>query len=131
MVANASGIGGSAAGMTQALTGAGYTMGTAGDATGENLAATIVYYVDGDATAQAVAAARGRRTWVACRPARCRSRRRSQQGMGSGTVLVMVGTDTAGKTLADLAAATAVTAPAAVGAATTAAPLTRTSAPNF
>ena len=32
-----------------------------------------------------------------------------EQGLGAGTVLVMVGTDTAGKTLADLMAAGAAT----------------------
>ena len=104
VVANASGVRGSAAGMTQALTGAGYTMGEPGDATGENLAATIVYYVDGDATAQAVAALvaadmGGVQTGPMPIPPPI------QQGLGAGTVLVMVGTDTAGKTLADLAAA--------------------------
>ena len=83
--------------------------GEAGNTTGANLTATIVYYVDGDATAQAVAALvaadmGGVQTGPMPIPPPI------QQGLGSGTVLVMVGTDTAGKTLADLAAATAATA---------------------
>jgi hypothetical protein len=110
VVANASGISGSAAGMTQALTGAGYTLGEPGDATGADLTATVVYYVDGDATAQAVA------TLVATDLGGVQTGPMPipppiEQGLGSGTVLVMVGTDTAGKTLADLGAAAA--APAA------------------
>jgi len=111
VVANASGISGSAAGMTQALAGAGYTMGDPGDATGPDLTATIVHYVDGDATAQAVAALvaadmGGVQTGPMPIPPPI------QQGLGASTVLVMVGTDTANKTLADLqgGAATATTA---------------------
>jgi hypothetical protein len=119
-VANASGIGGSAAGMTQALAGAGYTMGDPGDANGPDLTATIVYYVDGDANAQAVAGL------VAADLGGVQSGPMPipppiQQGLGAGTVLVMVGTDTAGKTLADLAPAAAATATTAASA-TTAAP---------
>jgi len=106
VVANASGISGSAAGMTQALAGAGYTMGDPGDANGPDLTATIVYYVDGDANAQAVAGL------VAADMGGVQSGPMPipppiQQGLGAGTVLVMVGTDTAGKTLADLAPAAA------------------------
>ena len=119
VVANASGIGGSAAGMTQALAGAGYTMGEPGDATGEDLATSIVYYLDGDANAQAVAGLvaadmGGLQTAAMPQPPPI------EQGLGTGTVLVMVGTDTAGKVLADLNPAGAVAPPAAVGAATTA-----------
>ncbi len=115
VVANASGIGGSAGAMSTALAAAGYTMGTPGDASGENLTASVVYYVDGDATAQAVAAlvaADMGGLQVAPMPIPPPI----QQGMGSGTVLVMVGTDTANKPLADLNPAGAVTAPTAVGA---------------
>ena len=55
VVANASGIGGSAGAMSTALEGSGYTMGTAGNSTAEQLATSVVYYIAGDAAAQAVA----------------------------------------------------------------------------
>jgi LytR cell envelope-related transcriptional attenuator len=124
-VANASGVGGSAAAMSTALQTAGYTMGTPGNNnTGSNLKTSVVYYVDGDAAAQAVAqsvATEMGGVQIAVMPAPPPI----DKGLGTSTVLVMVGTDTAGKTLADLAAATTTTAaggvapPAAVGVTTT------------
>jgi hypothetical protein len=117
-VANASGVGGSAAAMTAALQGAGYTTGEAGNnTTGTNLDATIVYYVAGDAAAQAVAQS------VATDMGGVQVQEMPAEppidvGLGTSTVLVMVGTDTAGKTLADLNPST-VTAPPAAGVTTT------------
>ena len=111
VVANASGVSGSAAAMTQALAGAGYEMGTAGDATGENLATSVVYYVEGDAAAQAVASSvAAEMGGLATQP--MPTPPPIQQGLGAGTVLVMVGADTAQQTLADLAGATTTSAPA-------------------
>ena len=111
VVANASGVAGSAGAMTQALAGAGYTMGTAGNTTAEQLAASVVHYVAGDPIAQAVAglvAADMGGIATAEMPAAPPI----DAGLGTATVLVMVGTDTANKTLADLNPASAVTAPA-------------------
>lgn len=116
-VANASGIGGSAAGMTAALQGAGYTTGEPGNNTGPNLDASVVYYVAGDLAAQAVAqsvAADMGGIQVAEMPVPAPI----DVDLGTSTVLVMVGTDTAGKTLADLNPTT-VTAPPAAGVTTT------------
>jgi hypothetical protein len=126
-VANASGVAGSAAGMSTALQTGGYTMGTPGNSTGEKLTTSIVYFVNGDANAQGVAALvaadmGGLQTAAMPTPPPI------DKGLGTSTVLVMVGSDTAGKTLADLAgagagtpttAASGVAPPAPVGVTTT------------
>jgi len=126
-VANASGVSGSAASMTQALAAAGYAMGEAGNNTGgSDLTTSVVYYAPGDAAAQAVAQSvaldlGGLTTEAMPNPPPI------DKGLGTSTVLLMVGTDTAGKTIAELAggAATATTGaggvqpPAAVGVTTT------------
>ena len=126
-VANASGVSGSAASMTQALAAAGYTMGEAGNNTGgSDLTTTVVYFAPGDAAAQAVAQSvaldlGGLTTEAMPNPPPI------DKGLGTSTVLLMVGTDTAGKTIAESArgAATATTGaggvqpPAAVGVTTT------------
>jgi hypothetical protein len=118
VVANASGVSGSAAAMTQALQGAGYTMGTPGDATGEDLATSVVYYTEGDAASQAVATSvAADMGGIATAPMPLPPP--IEQGLGGGTVLVMVGADTAQKTLADLNPAGAVTPPAPAGDTTT------------
>ena len=74
---------------------------TAGNTTAEQLATSVVYYVAGDAAAQAVA------TSVATdlggvQIAEMPTPPPIDAGLGTSTVLVMVGTDTADKTLADL-----------------------------
>ena len=78
-------------------------MGEPGNTDGRARSTTsVVYYVAGDAAAQAVAASvaadmggvHGGRDAVAAAD--------RQPGLGTATVLVMLGTDTAGKTLADL-----------------------------
>jgi hypothetical protein len=125
-VANASGVSGSAASMTQALAAAGYTMGEAGNNSGgADLTTSVVYYAPGDVAAQGVAlsvaqALGGVTTEAMPNPPPI------DKGLGTSTVLVMVGTDTAGKSLAELAAATTPTTgaggvapPAAVGVTTT------------
>jgi hypothetical protein len=118
VVANASGVSGSAAAMTQALQGAGYTTGTAGNSTGEQLTASVVYYVAGDAAAQAVASSVATDLGGVA-TAEMPATPPIDAGLGGGTVLVMVGTDTAGKTLNDLNPAGAVPAPAPAGGETT------------
>lgn len=119
VVANASGIGGSAAAMTTVLQGAGFTMGEPGNNTsGTNLDASVVYYTVGDAAAQAVAATvAGDIGGVTI--AEMPSPPPIDVGLGTSTVLVMVGTDTANKTLADLSPAS-VTPPPVAGTPTTA-----------
>ena len=125
-VANASGVSGSAASMTQALAAAGYTMGEPGNNTGgADLTTSVVYFAPGDAAAQSVAlsvaqALGGVTTEAMPNPPPI------DKGLGTSTVLLMIGTDTAGKTLAELAAATTPTTgaggvapPAAVGVTTT------------
>ncbi|MET0458523.1 MAG: LytR C-terminal domain-containing protein [Ilumatobacteraceae bacterium] len=117
VVANASGIGGSAGAMTTALQTAGYTMGTAGNSTEGTLDASVVYYAVGDVTAQGVATAVATDMGgiaVLEMPAGPPI----DSGLGTATVLVMLGTDTANKTLADLNPAT-VTPPAVAGGTTT------------
>jgi hypothetical protein len=116
VVANASGIGGSAGAMTTVLEGAGYTMGTPGDSE-QRLDTSVVYYVAGDAAAQAVAQSVAT-DMGGLQIAEMPSPPPIQQGVGTATVLVMVGTDTANKTLADLNP-TAVAPPAVVGETTT------------
>jgi hypothetical protein len=116
VVANASGIGGSAGAMTTVLQGAGYTMGTAGDSE-QRLETSLVYYVAGDAAAQAVAQSVAT-DMGGLQIAEMPSPPPIQQGIGTSTVLVMVGTDTANKTLADLNP-TAVTPPPVAGESTT------------
>ena len=117
VVANASGIGGSAAAMTAALEGAGYALGEPGNNTGTNLDTSVVYFVTGDPIAQAVAQSIATdlggvvATDMPSPPP-------VDTGLGTATVLVMVGTDTANKTLADLNPAT-VTPPSAAGDTTT------------
>ena len=117
VVANASGISGSAAAMSTALEGAGYVMGTPGNTTGEQLEATVVYYVVGDPIAQGVASAVAADLGGVA-TAEMPSPPPIDTGLGTGTVLVMVGTDTAGQTLADLSAA-AVAPPSVAGGTTT------------
>lgn len=120
MVANASGVQGSALTMSTALTTAGYTLAEPGNSTGAQLTETVVHYVAGDANAQAVAAMvaaelGGKATSEMPAPPPVKD------GIGAATVVVMLGTDTAGKTLAELNPAGAVTPPAAAGVTTTAA----------
>jgi LytR cell envelope-related transcriptional attenuator len=109
VVANASGIGGSAGQMTTALEGAGYRTGEATDATGGNLDRSVVYFVRGvngaRETADSVARDMG---GLRVRPMPAEPPITGE--MGNAGVLVMLGTDTAEKTLAELNP-TSVTAP--------------------
>ena len=85
--------------------------------TGTNLDASVVYYVAGDAAAQAVAQSVAT-AMGGIQVMEMPAEPPIDTGLGTSTVLVMVGTDTAGKTLADLNPTT-VTAPPAAGVTTT------------
>lgn len=114
IVANASGVGGSAAAMSTALEGAGYTLADPTDASGPNLDTSVVYFVRGAPAARQTAES------VATDMGGLRARRMPAEipvsggDIGDATVLVMLGTDTAGKTLAELNP-TQVTAPTPAG----------------
>ena len=118
VVANASGIGGSAGQMTTALEAVGYTLGEATDSTEGQQDTSIVYFVRNDAQARATAES------VARDMGDLRVQRMPAEipvaggDIGNATVLVMLGTDAAGKTLAELNP-TSVTAPSVAGTTTT------------
>jgi hypothetical protein len=124
VVANASGVGGSAGRMTTALQGAGYKTGEPTDATGGNLDRSVVYFARGvngaRDTADSVARAMGglRVRQIPIEPP-------ISGEIGNAGVLVMLGTDTAEKTLAELNP-TAVTAPPPASGPGTSAPGTTT-----
>lgn len=117
VVANASGVAGSAAAMSNALEGAGYTTGEPGNSTGERLDRSVVYFAAGDTAAEAVARTVAR-DMGGIAVEEMPTPPPFDGDLGGATVLVMVGTDTAGKSLADLQA-TAVTAPEPAAATTT------------
>lgn len=102
-VANASGIGGSAGQMSTALETEGYEgIGEPGDSTGGELDASIVYYVPGDAAAQAVAQSIATDLGGA-EIAEMPDPRPAEGGdVADATVLVMLGLDAADQTLAEL-----------------------------
>ena len=105
-VANASGIGGSAGAMSTALSTEGYQgLGEPGNATGGGLDASIVYFVAGDVAAQAVAQSIAN-DLGGVQIAEMPTPRPAEGGsVETVTVLVMLGTDTAGRTIADLSGA--------------------------
>lgn len=117
IVANASGVAQSAAGMTAELTAAGFELGTPTNGTATGLTTTIVYYEPSIAAAQdvaeSVATVMGGLS-VETMPSPIPVTDGTLNGAG---VLVMLGTDTAGKTLAELdpAAAPNVSAPDVAG----------------
>lgn len=98
IVANASGVGGSAGAMSSALEGAGFAVGTPTNSD-ERIDASIVYYApDAQADAEAIAAALG---GVEALP--LPDDVPTESGSLDGNVLVLLGADQAGKTLAELA----------------------------
>ena len=118
-VANASGIGGSAAAMSSALTVEGYEgVVEPGNSTGEQLSATVVYYVPADAVAQAVAQTLAADLGGVSVQPMPTTRPATAGNTGDATVLVMLGTDAANKSLSELRATT-VTAPEVGGATAT------------
>ncbi|CAN5788795.1 MAG: LytR C-terminal domain-containing protein [Ilumatobacteraceae bacterium] len=104
VVANASGIGGSAGQMSTALMTDGYmTVAEPGNSTGDPIPASIVYYAPNDPAALAVA-----QTLAAdlggVQTAEIVDPRPAEGGaVAEATVLVMLGQDAAGRTLAELA----------------------------
>jgi LytR cell envelope-related transcriptional attenuator len=117
VVANASGIGGSAGQMTTALEAVGYRLGEATDSTEGQMDNSVVYFVRGDRDARATADS------VAQEMGGLRVRAMPDDPpisgeLGNATVLLMLGTDAAGKTLAELNP-TQVPAPSIAGSATT------------
>lgn len=112
VVANASGIGGSAGRMTTELEALGFTMATATNSTQSGLGASIVQYDASIAAAQAVAESVARslggltvETVPTPPPVEGGS-------LGDAGVLVLLGTDEADKTIAQLSAPAASVAPA-------------------
>lgn len=104
VVANASGVGGSAGRMTTELATAGFTMAEATNSTQSGLAASLVYYDPGIAASQAVAESVARSMGgltVAAVPTPPPIEGGSLNGAG---VLVLLGTDQADKTIAQLSA---------------------------
>lgn len=105
VVANASGVPGSALQMSTALTTDGYmTVGEPGNSTGDPIPASVVYYVPNDPAALAVA-----QTLAAdlggVQTAEIVDPRPADGGaVAEATVLLMLGQDAAGRTLAELSA---------------------------
>ena len=97
VVANASGVGGSAGSMSEELDGAGFTTGTPTNST-ESLSETIVHFTDAagaEAVAQSVGQVLGGVDVIAL-PESVPTESGELEG---GEVLVLLGTDTAGRTL--------------------------------
>ncbi len=128
VVANASGVPGSAGRMTTELAGVGFTTAEATNSTQSGLAASIVQYDPTIAAAQAVAESVARSMGgltVEVVPTPAPVEGGSLNGAG---VLVLLGTDEADKTIAQLTAPTAVTpAPAPSGGTTDSVPADTTS----
>lgn len=122
MVANASATGGAAGDMTEQLAALDYTM---ADATSDNssdpLDTSIVYYATGEAAIQQVAESVGRDLGgISVQP--LPSSIPVQDGsIGAASVLVMLGTDLAGKPIPPVADAPTVAAPTVATTSTTAA----------
>jgi LytR cell envelope-related transcriptional attenuator len=118
VVANASGVGGSAGRMTTALEGVRYRTGEPTDATGGNLDRSVVYFVRGvngaRETADSVARDMG---GLRVRPIPAEPPIAGE--LGNAGVLVMLGTDTADKTLAELNPTSVTAPPPASGTGTT------------
>lgn len=103
VVANASRVNGAAGRMTERLTAAGYTMGAATNSTAGQIETTVVYYDAANASAQAVAETV--RTDLGGEPITVEAipvPPPIEGALGDATVLVMMGNDTADKTLEEL-----------------------------
>jgi LytR cell envelope-related transcriptional attenuator len=101
VVANASGIGGSATAMTAELTAAGYTTAPVANSTGPQLEQSVIYFVEGNPTALGVArllAAQIPSAQTLPMPVPPPLDR----PLGAATVALLLGRDAAGRPLADL-----------------------------
>jgi hypothetical protein len=101
VVANASGIGGSAGQMTTALEAVGYRLGEATDSSEGQMDNSVIYFVRNDQAARATADSVAR-DMGGLRVQRMPDEPPVTGNLGNATVLVMLGTDAAGKTLAEL-----------------------------
>lgn len=111
-VVNVSGAGGSASQMSSALTTEGYQgVGEPGNGTGEDQDTSVIYYVGGDAAAQAVAQSIAADFGGVPAEAMPATRPASGGITDTATVLVMLGRDAADKSLSELQS-TNVTSPA-------------------
>ena len=107
VVANASGVGGSAGRMTTELTGVGFTMAEAANSTQSGLAASLVYYDPTNAAAQAVAESVARSMGGLTAETMPTPPPIKGGSLGEAAVLVLLGTDESDKTIAQLSAPTA------------------------
>ena len=119
VVANASGISGSAAQMSTALETDGYSeVAEPANSTGDPLPTSVIYFAANDPAAQAVAATIAAQFGGAQTGEIPAERPADGPDVATATVLVMLGQDAAGKTLAELAGGGAATG-AGTGTATT------------
>ena len=119
VVANASGISGSAAQMSTALETDGYSeVAEPANSTGDPLPTSVIYFAANDPAAQAVAATLAAQFGGAQTGEIPAERPADGPDVATATVLVMLGQDAAGKTLAELAGGGAATG-AGTGTATT------------
>jgi hypothetical protein len=114
VVANANGVNGSAGQMSRALEAAGYAMGDATNAAASigQLQATVIYFAADVPAAQAVAESVNRDLGGDVSISALQPPAPTSDGSVDGDVLVMLGNDKAGKTLEELAPATAGNGPA-------------------
>lgn len=121
IVANASGVSGSAGRMTLELETMGFTMGTATNATSAGLAESIVYYDPGVAAARDVADSVARVMGGLVVEAVPTPPPVDGATLGDAGVVVMLGTEQADKTIAEMStpAASVVTPPPVAGGTTT------------
>jgi hypothetical protein len=121
IVANASSAGGVAAQMTQQLETAGYATADPTDATGANLDTSVVYYIEAPPQIQTVAQSVARDLGGVDAQPMPSAIPVDGASIGTATVLVMLGDDLAGQSLADIVeeAGANVEAPAPASGATT------------
>ncbi len=98
VVANASGVGGSATAMATALAAAGYTTAPVANSTGPRLERSVIYYVAGDAAAQGVAGLLAQQIPTA-QTQPMPATPPLDRPLGSATVALLLGLDAAGRPL--------------------------------
>jgi hypothetical protein len=101
VVANASGVGGSATAMAAALAAAGYTTAPVANSPGARLERSVIYYVAGDAAAQGVAGLLAQQIPTA-QTQPMPAAPPLDRPLGSATVALLLGLDAAGKPLGPL-----------------------------
>jgi hypothetical protein len=106
VVANANGVNGSAGAMSDLLAEVGYIMGTPTNATTGQLDSTVIYYDPDNEAALAVAESVNRSLGGDSNVAQVGTPAPAGDGSVDGDVLVLLGNDKAGRSLAELAPAT-------------------------